>query len=203
MITLFLFGLSAEVTLGLGQSAPNERATSLTPYGYVDWGYHVWTNFFAQVTYVKGAPFGTEPYLRVSYMDHPLYQKDVFYNNYRIGARLNESITSYEFGLSKPIEVRPPFHLYLGAAFTGNFCRWERNSLGASDMKVIDQVTPGAVGFTRAEWWWKYKLSAEEDLTVNCILGLSARFSYMGFRPEVWPCPDWFGVLEGYVGVRW
>jgi len=25
----------------------------------------------------------------------------------------------------------------------------------------------------------------------------------MGFRPEAWPCPEWFGILEGYVGVRW
>ncbi len=203
MIILGIISLSAEVTLGFGQCAPNERATSQTPYGYVDWGYHIWTNFFAQVTYIKGAPLGTEPYLRVSYMDHPLYQKDVYYNNYRIGARLNESITLYEFGFSKPVFSGERFRPYIGAAFTGNFCRWERNSLGATDMRVIDQVTPGLVGFGRADWWWKYTLSAEEDVNVNLILGLSARLSYMGFRPEAWPCPDWFGVLEGHVGVRW
>jgi len=203
LIILAIIGLSAEITLGLGQSAPNERATSQTPYGYVDWGYHIWTNFFAQATYVKGAPWGTEPYVRISYTDHPLYQEDVYYNNYRIGARLNESITSYEFGFSKPLGVSPPLRLYMGAAFTGNFCRWERNSLGASDTKVIDQVTPGLVGFARTEWWWKYRMSAEEDLNVNLILGMSGRLSYMGFRPEAWPCPEWFGILEGYVGVRW
>ncbi len=203
MLLISLLALSAEVTMGLGQAAPNERAISQCPYGEVDWGYHIWTNFFAQVTYVKGFWFGTEPYARIGYMDHPLYKKTVYYNDAKIGARLNEAVTTYELGFSRPLYVSPPFHLYWGGAFTGNFCRWERTSYGASDVKIIDQVTPGLLGFTRAEWWWKYRVYLEEELTLNCIIGLSPRFHYMGFRPNVWPCPDWFAVLEVYVGVRW
>ncbi|MEO0191343.1 MAG: hypothetical protein ABIM46_01025 [candidate division WOR-3 bacterium] len=203
MMIISLLSLSAELTLGLGQAAPNERATSQTPYGYVDWGYHIWTNFFAQATYVKGAPFGAEPYIRIGFMDHPLYEETVYFNNMRIGARLNESITSYEMGFSKPVSVPPHLRLYWGAAFAGNFCRWERTSYGATDARIIDQVCPGIVGFARTEWWWKYKLSLEEEANVNLILGLSPRLSYMGFRPSVWPCPDWFVIIEGYVGVRW
>ncbi len=204
MFLIGLIGVSAEVILGLGQAAPNERARTQTPYGEIDFGYHIWTNFFGQVTYVKGAPFGTEPYIRIGIMDHPMYEKTIFYNDVtRIGVRLNEVITTYELGFSKPWTENPPFHSYWGAAFTGNFCRWERTAYGSSDMKIIDQVTPGLVGFARAEWWWRYRAYMEEEKTINCIIGLSPRFYYMGFRPSVWPCPDWFVVLEGYVGVRW
>jgi len=203
MLTITLLSLSAEFTVGVGQAAPSQRAVSQTPYGEVDWGYRIWTNFFGQLTYVKGVPLGTEPYIRIGIMDHPMYEKTIYYNNLKIGARLNEAITSYEIGFSKPLEINPPFHLYWGAAFTGNFCRWERTSYGASDIKIIDQVTPGLVGFGRAEWWWKYREYLAEDRTINCIIGLSPRFYYMGFRPSFWPCPDWFCVLEGYVGVRW
>ena len=63
---------------------------------------------------MKGFLFGTEPYARIGYMDHPLYEKTVYFNNARIGARLNESITSYELEFSKPTNVKPPFHLYWG-----------------------------------------------------------------------------------------
>lgn len=149
MLTITLLSLSAEFAVGVGQAAPSQRAVSQTPYGEVDWGYRIWTNFFGQLTYVKGAPLGTEPYIRIGIMDHPMYEKTIYYNNLKIGARLNEAITSYEIGLSKPLEINPPFHLYWGAAFTGNFCRWERTSYGASDIKIIDQVTPGLVGFGR------------------------------------------------------
>jgi len=203
MLIISLLCLSAEVTLGLGQAAPNEGARTQATYGTIDWGYHIWTNFFGQVTYVKGAPFGAEPYLRFMYLDHPEFTRTIVVNNVPITMFLSEAITSYELGFSRPMITKPPFHTYWGAGFNGNFCRWERRGWGKDDKKIIDQVTPGLVGFGRAEWWWKYRAYLEEELTINCIIGLSARFHYMGFRPDVWPCPDWFAVLEGYVGVRW
>ncbi len=67
MLLISLLGLSAEVLAGLGQAAPNEGANTQATYGEIDWGYHIWTNFFAQVTYVKGASFGAEPYFRFVY----------------------------------------------------------------------------------------------------------------------------------------
>jgi hypothetical protein len=199
---LFLFGLSAELLAGWGKAAPNEGGSSNTPYGYIYYGYKVWTSFFAQASYVKGFVLGLEPYIRLNYSDHEAYQVTIIYNNTKIGTLLNEDITSYEIGLSRPIR-RPPFHFYGGGAFSGNFCRWQRQAYGATDIKTIDQVTPGTVVFLRGEYWRKYRPWPDEETTVNLILGLSARFSYMGFRPDAWPCPDWFGELVGYVGVRW
>jgi len=205
MILIGLLGLSAEIIAGMGQAAPNERATCQTPYGEVDWGYHFWTNFFLQATYVKGAWFGIEPYVRFGYMNHPAWSNTLYYNGYYIGTtELNESVTSYEMGFSRPVDVSPPLHLYWGGAFTGNFCKWERVIYKyPSDLETIDQATLGLVAFTRAEWWWKSREYMADEASINWIVGFSARFHYMGFRPEVWPCPDWFGVFEAYVGVRW
>lgn len=203
MILTALMSISAEVLAGWGKAAPSERATAQSVCGYVDWGYHIWTNFFLQATYVKEFPFGLEPYIRVGYMDHPEYKKIVFFNDLPVGASLAEGITTYELGLSKKVYQSHPIHAHIGGGFTGNFCHWEKQIYGASDWIKVDQVTPGLTIFTRGEYWRKYKPWPDEEKTVNIILGLSARLNYMGFRPEVWPCPEWFGVLEGYVGVRW
>ncbi|MEO0141558.1 MAG: hypothetical protein ABIM88_08450, partial [candidate division WOR-3 bacterium] len=184
MILTGILSLSAEITMGFGQALPNERARSQTIYGEADWGYHTWTSLFIQASYVKGAWFGTEPYLRLGYMDHPAYIRMLYYNGYEIGnAELNESVVSYELGFSKPFGVRPRFRLYYGAALTGNFSRWERVIYKyPSELSRVNQVSPGLVGFARAEWWWKYRpyKSLDEEDLINCIIGLSARFSYMG-----------------------
>ncbi len=200
MISVIL-AMSTELLAGAGAAAPNRSAVVQNWYGETDYGYNTWFTFFFQLSYVKGLPLGIEPYFRVTHMDHNQRLALDVVDGVEMGSRLNESMVTYEFGLTRPIYRRSRFYLLGGVAFTGNFCHWERQFYGSS-ARIIDQVTPGVLGLARMEYREDYK-EWLGDKNVTVIVGIAGRLNYMDFRPEVWPCQEWYGLLDVYAGVRW
>jgi len=192
MIIPLILGMSAELLVGVGQAAPSEA----TPYGYT-----TWNNFFVQAASLKAFPLGVEPYMRIQYMDHADIVTTVLVDGIEMGAILQESMTSYEIGLSRPIFIHQPFYLSAGLAGSGNFVHWKQQ-VYSNYITIRDQTSPGIVAFLREEYRRDYHPWLDEK-KVTMVIGLSTRFHYMGFRPDVWPTADWFADLSVDMGVRW
>ncbi len=191
MILLVLVGLSAELTAGVGSSAPN-RAT--------EYGYKTWFNFFIQASTLK-LPWAVEPYLRFQHQDHPEILGTENLNGVETGVSLKQIMDFYELGLDVAVFQRYPMFVVLSLGTGGYYCTSEKQVYG-SQTQVITQVSPGLASGLRLEYRRDYHPWLD-DKKVTMLVGLTSAFRYVNFRPDVWPLPDWFADVGAQVGVRW